>query len=182
MKRIALILAIGAALLAIAVSRAESRRPYVGLYADAAHWDCDVFFAGGFMPFRLYVWWLPGDEGLMATIYRFEIPPNVIVSTVTSNPDCMVALGCMPPDLCCTLASCHADWTWTHQIDCYLTDANPSFIRITRNPLDPALVAANCSPGYPVEEVVVLNHLALNQACAISTESSSWGAIKGIYR
>lgn len=182
MKRIALVLAVGAALLAIAASRAESRRPYAGLYADAEQRDCDVFISGGFMPFQLYVWWLPGDAGLMATMHRLEMPSNVMTLTVTSNPDCGIAIGCVPPDICCVLASCHADWTCTHRIDCYLMDANPSFIRMTHNPLDPALLAANCSPGYPAEEVVVLNHLALNQACVISTESASWGAIKGLYR
>ena len=64
----------------------------------------------------------------------------------------------------------------------FKNNSNPSFIKIVPYPSNQPLVAANCLPGYPVEEVTILNHLGLNQAGAIGVEPVSWGAIKDLYR
>lgn len=179
MKRIAVILALGAALLAISASQAEAHGPYVGLFADANHEIISVYNPGGFWPFTLYVWWLPGDEGCMWTGFTLEYPSNVIRSIIAANSWCGVALGC--PGSCCPLSSCSYDWIWSHSQACYLTDSNPSFIRILPLPGESTLYVATCAPGYPTEDVTVLNHFGLNQV-GIAAEPVSWGAIKGLYR
>lgn len=185
MRRIPFILALGAALLAIGVCDAESRAPYVGLFTDGYHSDCDVYLVGPFMPFEIWIWWYAGEDGLAATMHELVFPSNVLHVTETQSPECIVALGCecslSNPAYCCQRVSCATGWAWSHHISCYLTDANPSWIEIVPCPGQP-LVAASCAPGYPLEEVTVLYDLGLNQMCLWATEPLSWGSIKGLYR
>lgn len=178
MKRIAVILALGAALLAGAAPQSEARGPYVGLFVDSNHSAMSVYNpAGYFMPFTLYVWWLPGDDGIRLMAFKLESPSNVIVSTVTQNPLCN--LGCIIDGVCCPMSDCQTDWTYTHIAQCYLTDSNPSFIRI---PPENIHYVDTCAPGYPTVDATILTHVGLNQSGAYAVDPVSWGTIKSLYR
>ena len=156
-------------------------KPYVGLFADAAHSIEAVSNPGGFFPFMLWIWWLPSEHGLMASEFMMTYPSNVIAGTVIANPLLSVSLGCIGY-VCPTFVECQVDWVWTHQQACYLTDALPSVIEIGPRPGASVIEAANCDPGYPLETVVVYNKFALNRDAVIGVESQSWGAIKSLYR
>jgi len=101
---------------------------------------------------------------------------------VMQNPNLCVCLGRCYGYVCPLFNECQADWVWTHQQACYVTDALPSVIEIGPRPGASVIEAANCEPGYPLEIVVVYNKFALNQDAVIAVEPQSWGAIKSIYR
>jgi len=183
MKHMPLVLVLAALLLAIAASGVESRAPYVGVFADTYHASTCVFMPTGStsLPFTLWVWSYPGDQGLMATEFTLELPSNVtLVGSEMNFGVCAPVVGCYWPCLCCPYQACQTDWHWSWKIDCVLIDSNPSLIRIKSCGTDPMIQAPNCSIGYPVEQVTVLNDFGLNQL--IATEPVSWGAIRSLYR
>jgi len=161
---------------------AQPAEPYVGLYADAGHSVMSVYNTGGFMPFELWIWWLPSQHGLITMEFKLTYPSNVIAILVTRNPDLMIVLDECIGYLCPMFQTCHIDWVWSHHQTCYLTSAVPGFVEIGPSPYASAVLAANCELGYPIEEVIVLNNLALNQEGAIAVELQSWGAIRNLYR
>lgn len=178
MKRM---LTVCAVILVISVAaQALPRGPCVGLFADAGHSVMSVNPAAPFTPFTLYVWFDPGDEGLIAAMYNLVFPSNVIRGAATQNSSCGITIGC-DWGLCCYLAACEIDWTFTHYIQCFTVDSNPSFIQIVPYPGDSTLQTANCSLGYPVESATILNQFGVNQDGVIGAEPVSWGAVKGLF-
>lgn len=159
-------------------------KPYVGLYADGTHLSTSVNTAA-FVPFQIWIWWLPSEHGLMATEYRVSIPSNVYVSASVGNPMLQVLLGCPPfweNYICAYFSGCASDWVYTHQLTCLLTDPTPGLIEILPRSGESVIWAANCEEGYPLEPVTILNKFGINQGGVIAVESQSWGAIKSLYR
>jgi len=154
----------------------------VGLYAEASRSIMSVDYPGAFMPFELWIWWLPSEHGLAAAMYQITYPSNVIQGNLIVNPLAQVNLGCVDPQLCAVFeTNCQMDWVWTHRRTCFLTDALPGFIEI--GPPGPStLEAANCDLGYPMEAVTILNKFGVNQEAVVAVGSRSWGAIKSLYR
>jgi hypothetical protein len=159
-------------------------RPYVGLYADAAH-GVTSLNPVPFTSFQIWIWWLPSEHGLMATEYRVAMPSNVIALSTVSNPALQVLLGCPSIGenyLCAVFSSCTADWVYTHQLTCMLMAPTPGFIEVLPRLSESVIWAANCEEGYPVEPVTILNRFGVNQDGVIAVEPESWGAIKSLYR
>ncbi len=160
-------------------------KPYVGLYADAAHGVTSLNPAP-FTSFQIWIWWLPSEHGLYGTVYRVAMPSNVIPLATAANPALQVLLGCPPFDenyICAFFSSCMADWVYTHQLTCMLMAPTPGFIEILPARDDESAIwAANCEAGYPLETVTILNKFGIYQEGAIAVGSRSWGAIKSLYR
>ena len=154
---------------------------YVGLFADNMHSDCDVYLAGSFMPFELWIWFVAPVVGVQAAEYRVVAPAYVILSTVTTNPDISVTLGDPVAGISVAFYGCNPSWVWTQHIACFLTAPGPGYIQIDRRLDVPAIQIASCELGYPIYTATVLNHLAIGQGCVVATEESSWGAIKSLF-
>jgi hypothetical protein len=154
---------------------------YIGLFADNMHSDCDVYLAGGFMPFNVWVWFIAPSVGVQAAEYRVVPPAYVIVSTPTINPDISVSLGDALAGISVAFYNCQPGWVWTQNIACYLTAAGPGYVMADRRPDVSAIQIASCELGNPIYPAVVLNHLAIGQECVVATEESSWGAIKSLF-
>jgi hypothetical protein len=173
---------IASALLLISSAAFAQPMGFMGLYADDGHSICEVINPGGFLPFTLWIWCSPGLEGQICAEFKIGYPANVIQSTMTTNPEISVTLGDLATGMSACYVSCQWGWNWPFQQTCYLTDTTPAFITIEAHPEVGVYQFANCLPGYPTEDIFVMNHLALNQPCEIATEETSWGAIKSLYR
>jgi hypothetical protein len=163
---------------------AAPSKPYVGLFQDQTHSVTSVS-PPAFVPFDLWICWLPSAHGLQATEFQVTFPSNVIRMATVQNPDLAILIGCPPPGesyVCAVFTTCQTDWTWTHHLTCMLTVAAPSFIEIGPPSYTTILQAANCESGYPMEPVTVLNKFGINQDGVIGVESETWGAIKSLYR
>lgn len=138
----------------------------VGLYVDAGHSDCDVI-GPAFLPFEMWVWWLPATEGLMAAEFAIQYPSNVIASTVTQNPAITVFVGNLPSGISVAFGDCQTGWTWTHHQQCYLFNSNnpvSTNMQIIPHPTA-GLQIADCTCGYPLWPAATLTSLCLNQSC-----------------
>jgi hypothetical protein len=169
------------ALLAVAVTGAESRvaHPYVGLFADDAHYNnCWIFYTGTDTEFDTWVWWLPSERGLHAVLFHLSFPSNVIPGEITLNPDAEGLVGCNDgvEPYCATFLDCqYGDWVWSHRQSCLLISDALSLVQIAGTP-----EAASCEPGYPAEPLIVMPYLILNYKDAVRLQT--WGAIKSLYR
>ncbi len=167
-----------------AAGAALPSKPYVGLYADAAHGVTSLNPAP-YASFQIWIWWLPSAHGLYGTEYRVAMPSNVIALSAVANPLLQVLIGC--GDLyeeyyiCAYFSSCMADWVYTHQLTCMLLNPTPGFVEILPRSSKSAIWAASCEAGYPLEAVTILNKFGIYQEGAIAVGSRSWGAIKSLY-
>lgn len=158
--------------------------PYIGLYIDADHSVCEVYNPGGFFPFTLWTWVNPSDLGAMCAEYKVVAPINVIVSTATTNPGASVDMGSPigAPGASICFATCQTSWFWTYQVMIYSTDTVASFFDVLAHDDAGGPQTANCEPGYPLEQAIVINNLGVNQPCeeATANDNATWGAIKSM--
>jgi hypothetical protein len=184
MKKIILI--ISALLLMSGVAAAQNPQVgFMGLFIDEIHSVCEVNNPGGFYPFTLWIWCMPSINGQICAEFMIIYPPNVISSTVTQNDAIIsVTLGDLGNGMSVCYTGCQWGWNWPFRQAMYLTDTAPSWIGIGPHPdIDPPIYQfANCDPGYPTEDINIMNQLALNQPCVVAVEETSWGAIKSLYR
>lgn len=156
----------------------------IGLYVDAEHSVCRQDIPAPYAGFTVWTWVQPGDDGMICAEYAMTVPASCFVTGTTVNPAHSVALGDPLAGVSICFPTCNTDWQWTYQQSILPTVAGvPDFIDILPHPDAGAVQAANCLPGYPIEPMIVFNNLGLNQDCeeAIGNETSSWGAIKGMY-
>jgi len=174
-------LLIGLAMLFVASAVNAGEFSYIGLFSDDAHSLCSVMSPGGFFPFRMYVWILPGVNGMQAAEWMIAYPANVIGSTVTQNPAITVALGSLNAGISVAFGECNTQWVWTHYQDCYLTSLDATIIEIVPHPTAFAYQVATCELGYPIEPAIRLTHLYMNQPCVYAVEDATWGSIKSLF-
>jgi hypothetical protein len=142
----------------------------------------------GFYPVEMYIWTLPSENGMICAEFMVTYPPNVIQSTVTTNPLVSVTLGTLDTGMSACLINCAWDWTWYFHQALWVTDPTPTTIQIVKHPSLEILCVqfANCDPGYPTECCIVHTDLLINQECPpenpVGTEDASWGAIKDQFK
>ena len=105
--------------------------PYIGLYADDGHSDCD-WEGPAFSTPTFWVWVLPGDDGIYCAEFEIIVPLNVINAFTETNPAAGYHIGdaLVAPGTTLCFSVCQTDWVWTHRLLCLVTDAIPSLILI----------------------------------------------------
>ncbi|MBN1884095.1 MAG: hypothetical protein JW876_01060 [Candidatus Krumholzibacteriota bacterium] len=181
-------LLLGAAILAVTATGANAMVPlgYMGLYADGERGSWCVTGVG-FYPVEMWIWALPGELGSICAEYMIAYPANVIQSTVTfHDPIISVALGNIASGLSVCFTECRYDWYWiAHQL-LYVTGPEKTAVRIVAHPDVGVYQFANCTPGYPLEPLVILTNLYINygfddaECMGTAVEEASWGAIKSM--
>jgi hypothetical protein len=162
---------------------------YIGLFADGDHTIWCVQ-GEGFYPVEVWVWCLPGQNGMICAEFDLEYPSNIIASTVTANP-IIPPIVVPPPEggysLC--FSSCQWDWIWIFHQALYVTDSSQSNVEIVPCPCSGAYQFANCLDGFPTEACIKYTNLFINynylsdpECTVTSVEEASWGAIKSLYR
>jgi len=173
-----------AVLLVSGVLRAEYG--HIGPFADEAHSICSVNNPeGSILQFRTWIWILPSENGMIAGGFKISYPSNVADDVFAQNPDISISLGSPSTGIDFAFAECHMGWTWLCYQECYLLDSSPSQIQVVPHPSNGAstvVEVANCQNGFPLEPLVTVCHLFLNQPCYYSVESITWGSIKGLYK
>lgn len=178
MKRLIMFVTVLAFVINAGPACKAQEKTYVGLFADSEHNLTSVIGNGGFIPFTVWIWWLPSVRGIEVCETALEFPSNVLRGTTMGNPY---------TNLCCCLTNafqvcfyeCQRDWVWSYQLTCFLTDGAPTAIRIVPT-IDGDPKVTNC--GFAVEPATVFTSLYLNQYGPIVTEPVSWGTIKSLYR
>jgi hypothetical protein len=178
MKKVIMLVA---ALALIAGSVSAGPLAYMGLYADDAHGVCSVVVPAPYAGFTCWHWVLPSDNGAICAEFKITIPPVYFSTGTTVNPDHSVALGDPITSVSICFTDCQTDWFWTYQLAILPTVADIQQIIIEPHVDAGAYQVANCLEGYPIEPVTLLNNLHINEDCVYGTETSSWGAIKGMY-
>jgi len=166
---------------------------YVGLYVDDLH-STQCISGSVSYEFLMWIWVLPGVDGLYGVEFAMEYPPGVIPSTVERNPIFPAQLGDLTSvDGVATSASeCLEDWTWVFRQNIIVTAPDPMEIRIVGSTMGEFVyetpIHTTCDYPYPIFELRVLNYLYINyegeayECSLIGTESKSWGAIKSLFR
>ena len=144
-------------------SSAEAQPGYIGLYADGSHSQVEVINPGGFFPFTMWVWCLPGINGQIGAEFGISYPESIIQSTVTWSPDLSEQTGDLTSGVGVCYTACKYEWNWVCYQACYLTDTNPAFIELTPDPDSGPIIFTNCLTACPHESVCILNYLAINQ-------------------
>ena len=178
MKKVIMLVA---ALALIAGSVSAGPIAYMGLYVDAEHGVCSVVVPAPYAGFDMWHWVLPSDDGAICAEFKITIPVEYFSTGTVVNPDHSVALGDPLTGISICFADCQTGWFWTYQLAILPTDAAVHQILIEGHPDVGAYQVANCLPGYPIMPVTLLNHLHINEDCVDGNETSSWGAIKGMY-
>lgn len=180
MKKVIMLVA---ALALIAGSASAGPVAYMGLYSDGAHAVCSQTVPAPYAAFVLWHWVLPSDLGTICAEFKITLPAGGVyfATGTTVNPEHSVALGDPINGVSICFADCQTDWFWTYQLNILPTVITAEVILVEAHPDAGAYQVANCEPGYPIEPCTLLNNLHINEDCIVGTETSSWGAIKGMY-
>jgi hypothetical protein len=161
---------------------------YIGLFADSEHsyWCVNGV---GFYPVEMWIWTLPGQNGMICVEFEIGYAANVIPSTITPGfDDVTLAIGDLDEGLSACLMECQWDWFWFYHQTLYVTDDMPTYCEVLPHPDIGVYQFANCLPGFPVEPCIKFTNLYINyqptdpECLGTAVESSSWGAIKSIFK
>lgn len=142
-------------------SLSETAAGYIGIYADEAH-SVYCLSPAQYTQFDVWIWCLPGDNGLQAAEFAVSVPPSVILLSTVQNPDITFSLGSITAGISVAYGSCHEDWTYTHHLTCMSIAENvTSAIEIVAHPSSGAYQFASCEAGNPIEPCAILNNLYL---------------------
>lgn len=177
------VLMIVAAIALFAGSVNAGPQAFIGIYADEARSLTRVDVPAPYMGWTTWIWVQPSDLGMICSEFMVTNPPWVLNTGTVVNPAHSVALGDPFTGYSICFGTCNLDWTWLVQLSALPTAAGtPGFVNIVAHPDAGAFQVANCEDGYPIESLILLNNLGINQDAefAIGTETSSWGAIKSM--
>ncbi|UCF05492.1 MAG: hypothetical protein JSV33_00200 [bacterium] len=115
---------------------------YIGLYTDHP-WQFDPSMSCvtgvGFYPVEMWIYCLPSNLGMMCAQFMISYPPNIIQSTVTTNPAVAVTQGTLDTGMSVCFQDCQWDWQWPFHQSLYVTDQTPTWIEIVKHP-DPNVI------------------------------------------
>lgn len=153
-------------LLTVLSTPAVSYPGYVGIYADSGH---DIYAycpTPGFYPIEMWIWFLPGTNGQMCAEFSVAYAADLIQTTITYNDDLISAyLGRLDTGFSVCYNMCQYDWHWVVHQTLYVTNSNAGQILIGPHYDIGVYQIANCTPGYPVENVMEITRLYYNDPC-----------------
>jgi hypothetical protein len=184
-------------LLAAIVSGSSVAQPppvsYIGLYCDENHQSRCISGVGNY-EILMWIWVLPGVDGLLGVEFALEYPSGIIPSNVERNPifPTQISLLNSVEGVATSASECLEDWTWVFRQTVHVTAADPMEVRIKGASIGEihydTPIHTSCEEGFPIYELHVLNYFYINysgsehECDVIGTESTTWGAIKGLFR
>jgi hypothetical protein len=155
---------------------------YIGMYsAGAEHSSCGVEVASAPALYTVEFWILPGDLGLKSFAFKLDTAGDVVFSQ-TNSPDCSFVSGTLADGLMGSMTGCWYDWKMVITAQMYAFTTAGHALTILPKPDIGELQATDCTPGYPIHDLIALNTFGINMACTTDTEDSSWGAVKSLYK
>lgn len=164
MKKISIVLLV--LLMSSVFIQSVSAQSYIGLYTDEEHSSIAANNLEGSCLFDLWVWILPGENGVMCAEYKLDIPADMIPQSVELNPSNYICLGEAygSPGLSICFPECQNEWFWTAKIQILLTDRTERYIVLSAHEDAGTIQVANCLPDYPIESLTILSGLSVNTA------------------
>ncbi len=158
---------------------------YVAMYNEGEDRpDCGATVTSLYQEFHVWVWILPGDLDLKGFDFKISLPGGDICTANEDNPNLSVTMNSPTSDVgwVGTFSGCMTGWTWLTKLTFVNTILDPHYIEIINNPETGAVEATDCTEGYPIHDMIVLNAYGINAPCETDAQDSSWGAVKSMYR
>lgn len=168
-------------------------RGYVSLYADAARGYfsyCPIPSGYPIAKIEMWVWLLPGENGLMCADFAVGYPSNVIRDRITFNAALIsTSSGTLFTGYSACLNTCQWDWCWVAHQALYITSLQGTYAEIVPHPALGVFQFFNCAPGHPAEPCLRGTSLFLNNnsypcvvpELAIGAGELTWGAVKSLF-
>jgi hypothetical protein len=160
------------------------RYTYMGLFVDGSHSLDRQDIPNPWIAFTTWVWILPGYDGVMCAEFKLIQPQWNLCIKTTQNPLIRAIMGApyYEEGVSFCFEHCQTDWVWLFQLQQLpVSGGVQGYIEIVEYPSTGVVQIADCTCGWPLEPVMILNKLGLNQDAFIDTDDASWGAIKDIY-
>ena len=186
MRKLA-ILAIAGIVLATPMHAQLPQDAYVGLYADGDHSQWCVNGAAVY-EFEMWIWILPSERGVLCVEHGVQFAPNIIEGAIVYNTSVVFAEPTGPAEYSMWYKECQMDWHWTVRQSLVVSTDEPSFIEILSDPISGKCQVGTCQDCSPAELFVMYTALFVNfppddAVCkGTATSSSTWGAIKSLFR
>jgi hypothetical protein len=190
MKRIVLITT---AVLAIGATASAQLPPRgsIGLYADGARsYNASCTIPPGFAiaKVEVWIWCLPGENGLEGTEFAVGYPSNVIRDRVTYNGSLSTIGGDLISGLSAHFDACQWTWVWVAHQALYVSSVQQTYLEVVPHPVSSVFQYFICADGNPAEPCLKGTSLMLNAAApclppetAIDVEGPSWGTLKSLF-
>jgi hypothetical protein len=161
----------------------------MSLWGDESMSTCDHVATGAYTPFEVYVFLDPGPEGAFAVEYMLWIPPGHFSTIQTPAPFVSTAtIGSWTgaPGISAPFTSCQTDLVWVCSVTMMSPDTEPNAYFLLPHNINGFRGVAICPGDRPLREVPAYNCFGFNVSCwdcsQYSTEETSWGKIKSLYR
>ncbi len=183
-------------LLLVAPHAALGQPPATGtiaLYADEARaYIATCPFPAGYPvgKVEMWIWCLPGSNGLMGADFGVSYPYNVIRDRISWNPGLAEHTGDFADGCSARFSTCQESWTWIAHESLYISSHVATFAELVLHAGVGALRFMDCtSPGCCWEDCLKGSGLFFNTSLypclppelAIAAESPTWGCIKGLF-
>ncbi len=167
-------------------------RGNISLYADGARAYtayCAIPWGYPVAKIEMWVWCLPGENGLWGAECAVSYPSNVVGDRVTYNGALAATEGTLSDGLSAFFGACQGDWCWIAHQSLYVISLDQTFLEIAPHPASGVFQFFTCGAGNPAEPCLKGSNLALNALfppclmpeTAIGVEGSTWGAVKTLF-
>ena len=167
-------------------------RGYLSLYADGArsfNAYCPLAPGYSIAKIEMWVWCLPGENGLWGAECAVGYPENVIRDRITYNSRLSAVVGDPLAGISIRFDACQWDWCWIAHQTLYVYSIQQTYLEITPHPGVGVFRFFGCGDGNPAEPCLKGTTLYLNAPAspclepetAIGTEGSTWGALKSLF-
>jgi hypothetical protein len=146
---------------------------FIGLYTDEFH-SGNTVNPAPYTIFPMWIWCLPGDNGMIAAEFGVTFPSNIVAMTMTLNPAIAVSLGSITSLLSVAFGSCCSGWTYAVAQNCFVLSSAPATISI-----NPGALFADCTEGYPIETGTIISGVNCNGNPPVATLLQESAALYG---
>jgi len=139
------------------------------LWTDEGMTDCDVFLAGPYTPFSVYVFLDPGLEGAFAAEYKLTVlpghfsPGGNVISPVVSGATIGVWYG--SPGISAPFTSCQTELFWIVQLNMMSPNTDPGYYTVEPNDDTGFMGVAICPDPRPLKDAYLYNRFGFNADC-----------------
>ena len=147
---------------------------------ENANWLCMVYGD----PYEVYVWIFPDTSGVICSEFQFNVPDNVTVVSTEINPAYSSEIGTRvgPPGVTICFQECQRDPFWIIKYQCTLPTRCALF-HIINHEIGGDVRVSSCAVPDSLRSAYYSEWGYSGPLCLCpSTEESSWGAIKGMYK
>jgi len=178
-------------LLGVAAAAQLPPRGNIALYADGArsYSACCPIPAGfAIAKIEMWVWCLPGENGLWGADFAVGYPSNIIRDRLAYNGHLAAIAGDPLSGLSASFDACQWNWCWVAHQTLYVNSLQQTYLEIVPHPGQGVFQFYTCAAGNPAEPCLKGTTLLLNAAApclppetAIGTDGPTWGTLKGLF-